>query len=104
LLRCNCGLIESGDSGLIDFVIQDAGWNGGQHLMTRPLSNDLRERAVAAALAGESCRSVAARFGVAASSVVKWPPTWSLAAHLAYRECASYLRNSDLQPSKFRML
>ena len=40
--------------------------------MTRPLSNDLRERAVAAALSGESCRSVAARFGVAVSSVVKW--------------------------------
>ena len=40
--------------------------------MTRPLSNDLRERVVGAALAGESCRSVAARFGVAVSSVVKW--------------------------------
>jgi transposase len=40
--------------------------------MTRPLSNDLRERVVAAALAGESCRSVASRFGVAVSSVVKW--------------------------------
>ena len=40
--------------------------------MTRPLSIDLRERVVAAAEAGESCRSVAARFGVAISSVVKW--------------------------------
>jgi len=40
--------------------------------MTRPLSNDLRERVVAAALGGESCRTVASRFGVAASSVVKW--------------------------------
>jgi transposase len=40
--------------------------------MTRPLSNDLRERVVAAVEAGESCRSVAARFGVAVSSVVKW--------------------------------
>lgn len=40
--------------------------------MTRPLSNDLRERVVAATLGGESCRSVAARFGVAVSSVVKW--------------------------------
>jgi putative transposase len=53
-------------------VIQDAGWSGGQHLMTRPLSTDLRERVVAAVLAGESCRSVAARFGVAVSSAVKW--------------------------------
>ncbi len=40
--------------------------------MARPLSNDLRERVVAAAAAGESCRSVAQRFGVAVSSVVKW--------------------------------
>ena len=40
--------------------------------MSRPLSIDLRERVVAAVLAGESCRGVAARFGVAVSSVVKW--------------------------------
>ena len=38
----------------------------------RPLSNDLRERVVAAVDGGESCRSVAGRFGVAASTVVKW--------------------------------
>jgi transposase len=53
-------------------VIQDAGWAGGQHAMARPLSNDLRECAVAAVLAGESCRTAASRFGVAVSSVVKW--------------------------------
>jgi transposase len=53
-------------------VIQDAGWIGGQHLMVRPLSNDLRERVVTAVADGESCRSAAARFGVAVSSVVKW--------------------------------
>jgi transposase len=40
--------------------------------MTRALSNDLRERVVAAVVAGESCRAVASRFGVAISSVVKW--------------------------------
>lgn len=40
--------------------------------MTRPLSNDLRERVVAAVRNGESCRAVASRFGVAVSSVVKW--------------------------------
>ncbi len=40
--------------------------------MTRPLSNDLRERVVAAVVNGGSCRTVAARFGVAVSSVVKW--------------------------------
>ena len=40
--------------------------------MVRPYSNDLRERVVAAMEAGESCRSVAVRFEVAPSSVVKW--------------------------------
>jgi transposase len=40
--------------------------------MTRPLSNDLRERVISAVLAGESCRAAALRFGVAVSSVVKW--------------------------------
>lgn len=40
--------------------------------MTRPYSNDLRERVVSAVQSGETCRAVAARFGVAVSSVVKW--------------------------------
>lgn len=40
--------------------------------MARPLSNDLRERVVAAVKGGESCRVVASRFGMAVSSVVKW--------------------------------
>jgi putative transposase len=66
-------LIESeGDFPRLWIVIQDAGWDGGQHPMARPLSNDLRERVVLAVLRGESCRAVASRFGVAVSSVVKW--------------------------------
>ena len=40
--------------------------------MTRPYSNDLRERVVGAVQAGGSCRAVAGRFGVAVSTVVKW--------------------------------
>jgi hypothetical protein len=52
-------------------MIQDVGWIGGQHRVTAPISNDLRERVVEAIQAGESCRSVAARFGVAVSSTVK---------------------------------
>ena len=40
--------------------------------MTRPYSLDLRERVVSAVQSGESCRVVAARFGVAVSTVVKW--------------------------------
>lgn len=40
--------------------------------MAAPLSNDLRQRVVAAVLSGESSRAVAARFEIAVSSVVKW--------------------------------
>src|ERR1700742_4975398 len=40
--------------------------------MVRALSSDLRKRVVTAVSKGESCRSVALRFGVAVSSVVKW--------------------------------
>jgi transposase len=40
--------------------------------MTKPYSNDLRERAVARVSAGESVRSVAAVLSISASSVVKW--------------------------------
>ncbi len=40
--------------------------------MTGACSNDLEERATAAMQSAESCRAVAARFGPAPSSVVKW--------------------------------
>ncbi|WP_076612137.1 IS630-like element ISRel6 family transposase [Rhizobium etli] len=40
--------------------------------MTRPYSNDLRERVIAAVVDGQSCRVVAERFNIAISSVVKW--------------------------------
>ena len=62
--------------------------------MVRPLSNDLRERVVAATLAGESCRSVAERFGVAVSSVVKWAHRYRATGSVApgkmggHRKCA----------------
>lgn len=51
--------------------------------MTRPLSNDLRERVVGAVEAGESCRSVAARFGVAVSSAVKWSQRYRASGSVA---------------------
>ena len=40
--------------------------------LARPSSLDLRERVVSAVWPGETCRSVAARFDVAVSTVVKW--------------------------------
>ena len=44
--------------------------------MTRPLSNDLRERLVLAVDSGLSRRSAARRFGVAASTAIKWVDRW----------------------------
>jgi transposase len=44
--------------------------------MTKPLSLDLRQRVVDAINAGQSCRSAAARFGIAPSAAVKWHRLW----------------------------
>jgi transposase len=40
--------------------------------MSKALSVDLRERVVSAVAAGASCRDAATRFGVSASSAVRW--------------------------------
>lgn len=40
--------------------------------MSKALSVDLRERVVAAVGAGASCRAAAVRFGVSASSAIRW--------------------------------
>jgi len=40
--------------------------------MARAYSLDLRERVVAAVMAGRSCRAAASTFGVSVASVVKW--------------------------------
>ncbi len=44
--------------------------------MTKPLSNDLRERLVSAVDGGLSRRAAARRFGVAASTAIKWVDRW----------------------------
>jgi putative transposase len=80
-------------------VIQDAGWIGGQHLMTRPLSNDLRKRVVAAVTGGESCRSVAARFGVSVSSVVKWSQRYRATGSVAPGKMGGH-RKRTLEPHR----
>jgi len=67
--------------------------------MIRPLSNDLRERVVAAVVAGESCRSVAARFGVAVSSVVKWSQRHRATGSVAPGKMGGY-RKPVLEPHR----
>ena len=44
--------------------------------MTKPLSDDLRERLVSAVDGGLSRRSAAKRFGLAASTAIKWVDRW----------------------------
>jgi len=44
--------------------------------MTEPLSIDLRERLITAVDGGMSRRSAAERFGVAASTAIKWVDQW----------------------------
>ena len=67
--------------------------------MVRPISNDLRERAVSAVLAGESCRSVAARMGVAVSSVVKWCQRYRETGSVAPGQMGGH-RKSVLDPHR----
>lgn len=67
--------------------------------MTRPLSNDLRERVVAAVRCGESCRSVASRFGVAVSSVVKWSQRQRATGSVAPSKMGGY-RKPVLNPHR----
>ena len=44
--------------------------------MTKSLSKDIRERVVSAVEAGMTRRSAAKRFGVAASTAIKWVDRW----------------------------
>lgn len=67
--------------------------------MVQPLSNDLRERVVAAVAGGETCRSVAARFGVAVSSVVKWSQRHRTTGSVAPAKMGGY-RKRVLEPHR----
>lgn len=67
--------------------------------MTRPLSNDLRERVVASVVGGESCRAVAARFGVAVSSVVKWSQRYRATGSVAPGKMGGH-RKRALEPHR----
>src|SRR5215213_3410383 len=53
-------------------LIQGRGWQGSPACMPKALSFDLRSRVLAAIDAGLSCRQAAARFGVSASSAIRW--------------------------------
>ena len=67
--------------------------------MTRPYSIDLRERVVTAIEAGESCRSVAARFGVSVSAVVKWSQRYRATGSVAPGKMGGH-RRRILEPHR----
>ena len=67
--------------------------------MIRPLSNDLRERVVAAVIGGASCRAVAGRFGVAVSSVVKWSQRYRATGSVAPGKMGGH-RKRVLEPHR----
>lgn len=60
--------------------------------MPRPYSIDLRERVVSALRSGESCRSVASRFGVSVSSVVKWSQRHRATGNVAAKRMGGHRR------------
>lgn len=53
--------------------------------MTKPLSNDLRERLVLSVDGGLSRRSAAQRFGVAPSTAIKWVDRWHRTGNIGAR-------------------
>ena len=71
--------------------------------MTKPYSDDLRARVVAAMHSGESCRSVAARFGVAPSSVVKWAQRAAQTGSVSPAQMGGY-RRPLLEPQRAWLL
>ncbi len=67
--------------------------------MTAPLSQDLRKRVVRAIAAGESCRSVAARFGVSVSSAVKWSQRFRATGSVSPAQMGGH-RKRTLEPHR----
>ena len=53
--------------------------------MAKPLSNDIRERLISAVEGGMSRRSAAMRFGIAASTTIKWVDRWRRTGHVRPR-------------------
>jgi transposase len=64
--------------------------------MTRPYSEDLRERVVGSLALGRSCRETAALFGVSVSSVVKWSQRFRATGSVAASPMGSRLALSLL--------
>ncbi len=65
--------------------------------MTRALSIDLRERLVSAVEGGQSRRAAAERFGVAASTAIKWVDRWRRTGHVRPRPQGGDKRSQPIE-------
>lgn len=65
--------------------------------MTKPLSLDLRERLVSAVDGGMSRRGAAERFGVAASTAIKWVDRWRRAGDVRPRPLGGDKRSHRIE-------
>ena len=65
--------------------------------MTRALSIDLRERLISAVEGGQSRRAPSERFGVAASTAIKWVDRWRRTGHVRPRPQGGDKRSQPIE-------
>ena len=65
--------------------------------MTKPLSIDLRERLISAVEGGMSRRFAAERFGIAASTAIKWVDQWRQTGHVRPRRQGGDYRSHRIE-------
>ena len=65
--------------------------------MGQPLSMDLRSRLLAAIDGGMSCRSAAARFGVAPSTAIRWQAQWRETGHCSPKPQGGDMRSRTIE-------
>ena len=72
--------------------------------MTRPLSDDIRQRLVLAVDGGMSRRSAARRFDVAASTAIKWVDQWRRVGHIRPRPQGGDKRSHRIEAHRVEIL
>lgn len=72
--------------------------------MGKPLSMDLRSRALAAIDEGASCRAAATRFGVSASTVIRWHDRRRSTGSYAARPQGGDTRSRRIEAHRDRVL
>jgi len=65
--------------------------------MTRPLSNDLRERVIGVVAGGLSRRAAAERFGIAVATAVRWVRSWRESESAAPRRLGGDRRSHRIE-------